>query len=125
DPLGQLRKWTSALFEYVPRELPLHAVISETVFERMTSATPLYAPASLFNLHDQLHKRRDSVSSAVNRLKDTNSLSPEEHDAILAFKERLHLTRWPQYLDQLNRLPMPPPKPETRLANEAHTDMSV
>lgn len=104
DPLGQLRIWRSAVYIYKPRKLPQHAVISETVFERMTNAAPLYAPPSLFNLHDELNQRRESINNAIARLKETNSVSASEHDAILKFKERLQLIRWPQYAETLKGL---------------------
>ena len=125
DPLGQLRQWKSTLYVYKPRQLPHHAVISETVFERMANAAPLYAPPSLFNLHDELDKKRKSVNSAVTRLKETDSLTLEEHNAILAFKDKLHLTRWPQYAEFLNSLPTLPRKPEAKLTNEAYADSQV
>lgn len=40
DPLGQVRQWFSNLYNYRPRALPLHAVISDTVFERMRTSIP-------------------------------------------------------------------------------------
>lgn len=110
DPLGQLRLWKSAVYVYKPRVLPNHAVISENVFERMTKAAPLYAPASLFNLHEALHEKRVSIDSAVKSLKDTQSVSEQEHDAILTFKERLHLIRWPQYAAGLKAYGARPPQ---------------
>lgn len=118
DPLGQLRLWRSAVYIYKPRQLPQHAVISETVFERMTNATPLYAPASLFNLHDELNKRRESINTAITRLKETKSVTPDEHDAILSFKDRLHLIRWPQHEQTLKQFATHPRK---TLANAAPT----
>ena len=101
DPLGQLRRWDSALYEYMPRTLPDHAVISDTVFQRMTEAQPLYAPQSLFDLHDNLTQKRESVNTAIDRLKSTGSLQEDEHARILAFKDRLHITRWPHYFEAL------------------------
>ena len=95
DPLGQLRKWNSAIFNYTPRELPHHAIISETVFERMKKATPLYAPQSLFDCHRALSERRAAVDAEIKSLAETGSLSPGELDQILAIKNRLRLTRWP------------------------------
>ncbi|MGI9477836.1 MAG: phospholipase effector Tle1 domain-containing protein, partial [Hyphomicrobiaceae bacterium] len=109
DPLGQLRLWKSAVYVYKPRELPSHAVISETVFERMTNAAPLYAPASLFDLHEALNEKRTHIDAAVKSLKDTQSVSEQEHDAILSFKDRLHLIRWPQYAAGLKAHGIPPP----------------
>ncbi|MFY0613036.1 MAG: DUF2235 domain-containing protein [Hyphomicrobiaceae bacterium] len=109
DALGQLRLWKSAVYIYKPREMPNHAVISESVFERMTNAAPLYAPASLFNLHEALHEKRTRIDAAVKSLKDTQSVSEQEHDAILTFKERLQLIRWPQYAAGLKAMGAPPP----------------
>lgn len=113
DPLGQLRLWRSSVYIYTPREVPHHAVLSETVFERMTNAVPLYAPASLFNLHEELNQKREHIATAITRLRDTQSVSPEEHDAILTFKDRLHLIRWPQYAETLDRRTAP----DTALSN--------
>jgi uncharacterized protein (DUF2235 family) len=115
DPLGQLRLWRSAVYIYKPRELPHHAVISETVFRRMTKAVPLYAPASLFKLHEELNAKRNNISTAITRLKETQSLSPEEHDEILTFKDHLHLIRWPQQEAALSHHPAP----KNVLSNEA------
>ena len=119
DPLGQLRRWSSPLYVYKSRELPNHAVVSQTVIERMTKAKPLYAPQSLFNLHDNLAKKRESVNIAVDRLRSTNSLEPEEHQRIIAFKDRLHLTRWPKYLEELRNLEPKWPDVANRLSNTA------
>ncbi len=104
DFLGQLRKWTSALYVYKPRELPNHAIVSQTVFDRMVHAKPLYAPQSLFSLHDNLTEKRQTVNNAVDRLRETDSLKPEEHQTILEFKDRLQLTRWEEYFDELKQL---------------------
>jgi uncharacterized protein (DUF2235 family) len=109
EPLGQLRLWKSAVYVYKPRVLPHHAVLSETVFERMTQAAPLYAPASLFNLHEELNSKRESIDAAVSKLKETQSVSSQEHDAILSFKDRLHLIRWPQYKASLESYGTLPP----------------
>ena len=122
DPLGQLRRWSSPLYVYKPRELPNHAVVSQTVIERMTKAKPLYAPQSLFDLHDNLAKKRESVNIAVDRLRSTNSLEPEEHEKIIAFKDRLHLTRWPKYFEELRKLQPQWPDVENRLSNATADD---
>ena len=71
DAKGQLRQWHSDLYEYVDRELPYHAVISETVFERMRKASPLYAPQSLFNHHRELNEKRKVVSAEIDDLAQT------------------------------------------------------
>ena len=90
---------------YKPRELPNHAVISQTVFDRMVQAKPLYAPQSLFNLHDNLTEKRQTVNDAVDRLRETDSLKPEEHQTILEFKDKLQLTRWEEYFNDLKQAP--------------------
>jgi uncharacterized protein (DUF2235 family) len=118
DPLGQLRQVSSGLYKYAPRKLPLHAVISETVFTRMTKSLPVYAPQSLFDHNEDLDKKRDTIDTQVARLVETRSLSAEEQAAILEFKDKLRLTRWPQYLEQM-RLPGSSDEPPKRLTNEA------
>jgi Uncharacterized alpha/beta hydrolase domain (DUF2235) len=120
DPLGQVRQMSSMLYRYAPRKLPLHAVISETVFERMTKSPQVYAPESLFVHHEELDKRRQTVDTQVSRLVETKSLDPEERKAIIGFKDKLHLTRWPQYVEELRRL-YSPDEPSKRLANQAFT----
>ena len=97
DPLGQVRQWFSNLYNYRPRKLPLHAVISETVFERMTKSMPVYAPQALFDLNDALDEKRDLIDEKVERLAETNSLDENERQQIIEFKEKLHLMRWPKY----------------------------
>ena len=101
DPLGQLRQWTSLLYTYLPRKLPLHAVIADTVFERMTRSLPVYAPQSLFDHNEELDKKRETVNTAVCRLTETQSLSTEERTAILEFKDKLRLVRWSQHHEDL------------------------
>ena len=117
DALGQLRSWSSALYSYRPRQMPLHAVISETVFERMTGAVPVYAPQSLFNLNEDLDKKRDTIDAAVARLVETHSLSPDEQKSILEYKNKLRVSRWPVYRDNIEADRKPAP-PSVRLANE-------
>jgi Uncharacterized alpha/beta hydrolase domain (DUF2235) len=97
DPLGQVRHWFSNLYNYRPRKLPLHAVISDTVFERMKTSIPVYAPQSLFDLNDALDAKRDMIETKVGKLTETGSLDETERQAMLDFKDRLRLTRWPQY----------------------------
>src|SRR5262249_8101553 len=94
DPLGQLRQVSSGLYGYAPRKLPLHAVISETVFERMTKSLQVYAPQSLFDHNEELDQKRQSLDTHVGRLVETHSLSSEERTAMLQFKDKLRLTRW-------------------------------
>ncbi len=95
DPLGLLRQWFSAVYEYQPRVLPHHAIISETVFARMTGARPLYAPQSIFDLADELRAKRQTVNAAVERLHETGTLTAEESRDIVNFEAKLKLTRWP------------------------------
>ena len=118
DPLGQLRQVSSGLYKYAPRKLPLHAVISETVFARMTNSLPVYAPQSLFNHNEDLDKKRNTIDTQVARLVETHSLSADEQTEIIKFKDKLRLTRWPQYLEQM-RPAGSSDEPPKRLANEA------
>ncbi len=97
DPLGQVRQWFSGLYNYRPRQLPLHAVLSQTVFERMKTSMPVYAPQALFDLNDALDSKRDLIEKKVAKLAETNSLSQEERLALMEFNNKLRLTRWPQY----------------------------
>jgi uncharacterized protein (DUF2235 family) len=97
EPLGQVRHWFSNLYNYRPRKLPLHAVISDTVFERMKTSMPVYAPQSLFDLNDALDAKRELIEAKVGKLTATHSLEEAERKAILEFKDKLRLTRWPQY----------------------------
>lgn len=120
DPLGQLRSWSSMLYTYRPRKLPLHAVISEAVFERMTKTLPVYAPQSLFDHNDELDRRRDTIEAKVAKLVETDSLSEDERTAIIAFKGKLRMTRWPQYLESLMSRRPPPTPPRQLLSNEVH-----
>ncbi len=121
DPLGQLRSWSSALYTYQPRQMPLHAVISETVFERMTSAMPVYAPQSLFNLNEDLDNKRDTIDAAVARLVETQSLSAEEQSSILEYKGKLRLARWPIYRDTIEK-ERSPLTPAERLSHDTFID---
>jgi len=93
DALGHLRRWNSALYNYTERLLPDHAVISESVFERMRQAVPLYAPKSLFNHHQHVKERRESIVSNIITLAETNSLSTLERDEMLAKAEAMSITR--------------------------------
>lgn len=97
DPRGQLRVWMSKLYNYRPRKLPLHAVIHDTVFERMRTSEPVYAPQALFDLNDALDNKRDHISAKVAKLDETKSLDAAERTAILEYTDKLRLTRWPQY----------------------------
>lgn len=107
DAKGQLRQWHSDLYEYVDRELPYHAVISETVFERMRKASPLYAPQSLFNHHRELNEKRKVVSAEIDDLAQTQSVTAEERDEILRFRDQLNVTRFDEFLDNLVKIIQP------------------
>ena len=102
DPLGQLRQVTSMIYNYVPRKMPLHAVISDTVIERMTQSEPAYAPQSLFDLNDEIDAKRDAIDE-------------KERMEIFKVKEKLRLTRWSQYWKNLS---IATPLPEERLRNK-------
>jgi hypothetical protein len=102
DALGQLRRWDSAMYNYTERKLPNHAVISESVFERMQKARPLYAPKSLFEHHRALNKTREEVGQEINSLSDTKSLSAAERDKILSIRDNLRITRWPRNAEDVS-----------------------
>jgi hypothetical protein len=102
DPLGQVRQWFSNLYTYRPRKLPLHAVISESVFDRMTQSMPVYAPQALFNLNDDLDKKRDLIDEKVAKLVETESLAEDERQKIINYKNKLRLRRWPEYWTELS-----------------------
>lgn len=110
DPMGQIRSWHSNLYTYRPRKLPLDAVISEAVFERMTKAQPVYAPQSLFDHNDALDAKRDLIDEKLNKLLETQSISESEREGVLAAKNKLRLTRWPAYWQAIvdKRSPEPP-----------------
>ena len=97
DPLGQIQQSFSHLYKYRPRKLPQHAVISDTVFKRMVDSLPLYAPQSLFDLNDELDKRRDLIDAQVAKLAESGLLSPEEAKKIEGYKAKLRLKRFEDY----------------------------
>lgn len=101
DALGQVRQWHSAVYNYEPRRVPLHAVISETVFARMIESTPVYAPSALFKLNEALEEKRNTVARELERLSKTLSITEEECKSMLEFKEKLRLKRWPLYVESL------------------------
>jgi hypothetical protein len=69
-----------------------------------------------------LSAKRAAVSAEIDSLAQTQSLRPAERDAILDFKDKLRLTRWPDYLDELMaRLPAMSGPPSV-LANEVKPD---
>ncbi|MEZ5842580.1 MAG: DUF2235 domain-containing protein [Hyphomicrobiaceae bacterium] len=110
DPLGQVRHWFSNIYNYRPRKLPLHAVISESVFDRMVGALPVYAPQALFDLNDALDEKRDTIAEKVVKLGETHSLSDEERQRMLDYNEKLRLTRYRSYIEMVTagrKLPGP------------------
>ncbi len=111
DPRGQLRVWISKIYNYRPRRLPLHAVISETVFERMKTSEPVYAPQALFDLNDALDAKRDLIAAKVDKLDETKSLAEGERQSILEYTDKLRLMRGAQDWSrstQEARAPVPP-----------------
>jgi uncharacterized protein (DUF2235 family) len=115
DPLGQLRQVTSMVYNTVARKLPIHAIISESVIQRMMLSEPVYAPQSLFDLNDELDKKRDMIDEKVARLEETGSLKDTERVEIFKVKAKLRLTRWPAYWEKLQ---ITTPLPPERLSNK-------
>jgi hypothetical protein len=118
DPLGQVRSWFSNLYVYRPRKLPLHAVLSETVFDRMSRSMPVYAPQALFDLNDALDAKRDLIEAKVAKLAETSSLEEAERQAVIEFNKKLRLTRFPKYWEALVEARAPQPV-ELLLSNAA------
>ena len=81
----------------------------------MTQSEPAYAPQSLFDLNDEIDKKRDAIDEKVARLEETGSLSEQERVEIFKVKEKLRLTRWPKYWDNLK---ISTPLPPERLSNK-------
>jgi len=97
DPLGQIQLSFSHAFNYRPRKMPPHAVIHDTVFERMVSSLPLYAPQSLFDLNDELDRRRDLIDGQVAKLTESKLLSADDLKKIEGYKMKLRLNRFDEY----------------------------
>jgi formylglycine-generating enzyme required for sulfatase activity len=97
DPLGQIQLSFSHVFNYRPRKVPPHAIIHDTVFERMVSSLPLYAPQSLFDLNDELDRRRDLIDDQVGKLTESNLLSADDLKKIEGYKTKLRLNRFEEY----------------------------
>lgn len=93
DPRGQLRVWISKLYNYRPRHLPLHSVISWSVFERMKTSEPVYAPQALFDLNDALDSKRDLINDKIKKLDETKSLKAGEREAMETYADKLRLQR--------------------------------
>ncbi|MFM9943143.1 MAG: phospholipase effector Tle1 domain-containing protein [Hyphomicrobiaceae bacterium] len=94
---GQIRQWVSRLYEYRPRTLPLHAVISDAVFERMGEVKPAYAPESLSVLNKALAKQRRTVEEGVGEFQETESMEQSEQQAVIEANRRLRLLRADAY----------------------------
>ena len=97
DPLGQIQQSLSHLYKYRARNLPQHAVISDTVFERMVESLPLYAPEALFDLNDALDKRREAIGDQVGKLAQSGILSASDAAKIEGYRTKLHLNRFRDY----------------------------
>lgn len=118
NPLGQIRPSAGALYKHGPRELPLHAVIAESVFQRMQRGLPVYAPQSLFNHNAELSSKRDLIEKEAMRLWSTKSLGDEERDQVLQWSSKmLSLAKWPP--PSPSGLPASLRNASTRLTNDA------
>jgi hypothetical protein len=95
DPKGPIRHSTGATYSYAPRRVPVHAVIHDSVFERMRNTFPVYAPQSLFDLNRECIAERDRVEKEVTELMETSSLSADECKEILDWsRKKLSLMKW-------------------------------
>ena len=109
DPRGQLRHATGPMYSHLPRTLPTHAVIHDTVFERMASAVPVYAPKAIFGLSERLLAMRAEIETEVRKLAATGSIGGETSQAILdRSAAHLGVLQWSKYLDspQSDGIPM-------------------
>lgn len=97
DALGLIQQNFSHAFNYRPRKVPPHAMIHDTVFDRMVSSLPLYAPQSLFDLNDELDRRRDLIEAQVAKLTESNLLSADDLQKIEGYKMKLRLNRFADY----------------------------
>ena len=99
DSREGIRHSTGALYSYMPRKLPIHAVIHDSVFERMKNALPVYQPQSLFNVNEELLNKRRDIEAEGKKLVETRTLQDEEYKSILAWsQENLTLTKWSRFL---------------------------
>jgi uncharacterized protein (DUF2235 family) len=112
DLKGPIRHATGAVYSYAPRRVPVHAVINDSVFERMRDTFPVYAPQSLFDLNNELVTEREKVKVEVTKLMETGSLNEEECKEIVDWSEKkLSLMKWSN-LDLSER-----PNPAKELGN--------
>ena len=100
DPRGTIRQSTGPVYSYAPRKLPSHAVIYDSVFDRMYDSLPVYAPQSLFDLNQDFVKKRKIIETEVGHLVATASLEEEGSTRILEWSgKHLSLTKWSKYGD--------------------------
>ena len=100
EPRGQLRLAAGSMYTYAPRQLPIHAVVHDSVFERMVHALPVYAPKSLFDLNEKLAAIRVETDTEVRRLAETGSIDEKTTKAILdRTSKHLFLMKWSTYLE--------------------------
>jgi len=106
DPKGPIRHSTGAMYSYLPRRVPVHAVIHDSVFERMRNTFPVYAPQSLFDLNKELTGERKRVEDEVAQLRETSSITEGECTEILNWsRKKLTLMKWSGV--ELSDLPEP------------------
>jgi hypothetical protein len=94
---GQVRHWFSNLYEYRPRKLPPHAVIHDSVFDRITLAKPVYAPQALFDLLDALAVKRSTITKEATAMAGIKLLSEAQASSIIESGKGLRLWRWSEY----------------------------
>lgn len=100
DPRGTIRQSTGPVYSYAPRKLPAHAVIHDSVFERMYDSLPVYAPQSLFDLNQDFVKKRKIIETEVGHLVATASLEPDGSGRILEWSgKHLSLMKWSTYAE--------------------------
>lgn len=97
DPRGAIRHSSGAVYAHAPRTLPPHAVIHDSVLDRMQQALPVYAPQSLFDLNRDLIRKRTEIETEAARLVETGSLDEEASRRILTWSARHQtLQKWSQ-----------------------------
>ena len=93
-PPGRTPHSTGGPYKYAPRKLPIHAVIHDSVFERMQDSSPVYTPQSLIDLNKELIWKRKSIEWESNRLAETNTLNQTAIEKIQKNKDSLSPTKW-------------------------------
>jgi len=100
DPRGTIRHSTGPVYTHAPRKLPAHAVIYDSVFDRMYDSLPVYAPQSLFDLNQDFVKKRKIIETEVGHLVATASLESEGSTRILDWSgKHLSLMKWSKYAE--------------------------